>query len=202
MQSLTDATWHSGLQTTFKISRQEQPQPDPPEARYYGAYNKLFSLYFDTISPYPPHFMVAPNSPPLRLSLRNTDHPKVCFVVSDIRCRPVLVAEIKDDNWVDRADLRAEADDRIRQWVNAVLPDCRLPRVYGLSLLGTSLRVYVGNVATAEVEPAFATCPSPGRTPPNDFLEGAWNVDILSDEGVTKMKEIVGDIVTNSLALE
>ena len=115
--------------------------------------------------------------------------------------RPVLVAEIKDDNWADRADLRAEADDRMRQWFNAVLPDCRLPRVYGLSLLGTSLRVYVGNVATGEVEPAFATCPSPDRTLPHDFLEGAWNIDILSDEGFAKMKDIVGDIVANATAL-
>ena len=120
----------------------------------------------------------------------------------DMNRHPVLVAEIKDDSWADRADLRAEADDRMHQWVNAVLPDCRLPSVYGLSLLGTSLRVYVGNVATGKVEPALATCPSSGRNLPNDFLEGAWNIDILSDEGFTKMKEIVGDIVTNSLALE
>ena len=118
---------------------------------------------------YPFNFTVAPSSPPLQLSLRGADYPKVCFVVWDWRHRPVLVAEIKDDSWADRADLRAEADDWMRQWFNPVLPDCRLPRVYGLSLLGASLRVYVGNVATGKVEPSFATRPSPGRTLPHDF---------------------------------
>jgi hypothetical protein len=70
--------------------------------------------------------------------------------------------------------------------------------VYGLSLLGTSLRVYVCNVATGEVEPAFATRPSLGHTLPHDFLGGAWDLDILSKEGFTKMKEIVDDVITNS----
>jgi len=195
MKSLTGATWPSRLRSLFNEARQGQPHADPPEARYYGAYNMLFLSCFG--GPYLPYFTVAPNSPPLRLSLRHTDHPMVCFVVSDTNGHPVLVAEIKDDSWADRADLRAEADDRMRQWVKAVLPDCRLPRVYGLSLLGTSLRVYVGNVATGEIEPALATCPSSGRNLPNDFLEGAWNVDIISDEGFTKMKEIVGYIVAN-----
>ena len=179
------------------LYRQLQPQPDLPEARYYGPYNTLFLSCFRR--KHPPDFVTAlhfdyPSATPT--------FPHVCFVVSDLNTDPVLVAEIKDDDWADRADLRAKADDRMHQWFNAVLPDCRLPRVYGLSLLGTSLRVYVGNVATGEVEPAFVTCPSPGHTLPHDFLEGAWNIDILSDEGFTKMKEIVGDIVANAAALE
>ncbi|KAF8867926.1 hypothetical protein CPB85DRAFT_1245192, partial [Mucidula mucida] len=29
---------------------------------------------------------------------------------------------------------------------------------------------------------------------PGDFLEGAWDIDILSQEGLDKTKEIVGEI--------
>ena len=42
------------------------------------------------------------------------------------------------------------------------------------------------------------TRPSPGHTLRRDFLEGAWDLDILSKEGFTKMKEIVDDVIANS----
>ena len=137
----------------------------------------LFLWCFD--SPYPFNFTVAPAVLHFNYPSAAPTTPRFALSSGIGGTRPVLVAEIKDDNWAGRADLRAKAADRMRQWFNAVLPDCRLPRVYGLSLLGTCLRVYVGNVATGEVEPAFATCPSPGRTLPDDFLEGAWNIDMM-----------------------
>ncbi len=37
---------------------------------------------------------------------------------------------------------------------------------------------------------------------PNARLEGAWNLDILSQEGFDKMKEIVGDIMAESAAAQ
>ena len=149
------------------------------------------TLYPTSLSPPAiPHFHFVPSP--------DIDFPDVCFVVTDFHLHPVLVAEVKDDVWANKADLRARADDHMRRWFNAVLPDCRLPRVYGLSLLGTSLRVYVCDVATGEVEPAFATRPNLGHTLPHDFLGGAWDLDILSKEGFAKMKEIVDDVIANS----
>ena len=165
MRESTATTWPSGLQTMFGICRNEQLQRDPPEMRYYGPYNNLFLWCFcgGTL----PDFVVAPSSPPLFfLSLPDIDFPDVCIVVTDFHLHPVLVAEVKDGVWANQADLRARADVHMRRWFDAVLPDCRLPRVYGLNLLGTSLRVYVCNVATGEVEPAFVTRPSPGHSPP------------------------------------
>ncbi|KIL60254.1 hypothetical protein M378DRAFT_168267 [Amanita muscaria Koide BX008] len=83
-----------------------------------------------------------------------------------------------------------------------MLHNCPLPRLWGLSLLGTSLRVYAGDVATGELEPVFIDRPSPSRILPRDFLEGGWNIDILSQEGFNKMKEIVKEIIRNAAALE
>jgi len=107
----------------------------------------------------------------------------------------VLLAEIKDDAWTTKPDLRFKAVEQMRKRYDSMLADCPLPRLWGLSLLGTSVRVYCGDVTTEEVDPAFEDRPSPSRILPRDFLEGAWNFDILSQEGFAKMKEIVGDIV-------
>lgn len=96
---------------------------------------------------------------------------------------------------------RFKADNQIRQQYDSVLNDCPLPRLWGLSLLGTSLRVYSGHVASGDVEPMFEDRPSPGRILPRNFLEGVWNIGILCPEGFKKMKEIVGDIVSSVEAL-
>ena len=57
----------------------------------------------------------------------------------------MLMAEIKDDGWANKADLRFKANEQMRQWCNPMVGDCPLPRLWGLSLLGTSLRVYCGD---------------------------------------------------------
>ncbi|KAF6753129.1 hypothetical protein DFP72DRAFT_1011162 [Ephemerocybe angulata] len=123
--------------------------------------------------------------------------------------RPVLIFDIQDPAWATRAHLRLEADRRMHQRYDYAsqhrydhtsnLNDCPLPHLWGLSLLGTSLRVYCGDVATGVIEPVSEDPPSP--LPP-DFLEGAWDIDILSQEGFWKMKEIVGDIVCLSAELD
>ncbi|KIL55291.1 hypothetical protein M378DRAFT_173746 [Amanita muscaria Koide BX008] len=90
----------------------------------------------------------------------------------------------------------------MRQRYDSMLRNCPLPRLWGLSLLGTSLRVYAGEVATGELEPAFVGRPSTNHILPYDFLEGGWNIDILSQEGFNKMKEIVEEIIRSAAALE
>jgi len=80
-----------------------------------------------------------------------------------------------------------------------MLEDCPLPRLWGLSLLGTKMRVYCGNKASFELHPGVE--PRPDRSKPvlpPDFLAGEWNIDILSQEGFEKMKEVVNDIVTST----
>ena len=71
-----------------------------------------------------------------------------------------------------------------------MLPNCALPRLYGLSLLGTPLCVYCGDKATGEVTPHFDGRPDVDRILPPDFLEGQWDLDILSPEGLRKLLRI------------
>jgi hypothetical protein len=118
----------------------------------------------------------------------------VFMVVSNQEQKPVLIVEIKDDRWVNGPDKRQRADVRMHQWYDQLLVDCAIPRLYGLSLLGTSLRVYCGRKDTGEVTPHYVCRPHVDRILPPDFLEGQWDLDILSQDGLRKMQEIVAYI--------
>ena len=124
----TDTTWPAGLVTIFNVCRQEL---QPLENRYYGPYNKLLTYCF---GPDSFEFFVAPQSPPSEFSPRDTVGFIVFLIVFDAHRRPVLIAEIKDDAWTRKPDLRFKADDQMRQRYDFILADCPL---WGLSLLGT-----------------------------------------------------------------
>jgi hypothetical protein len=115
------------------------------------------------------------------------------MVVLNQEQKPVLIVEIKDDRWADEPDKRQGADTQMRQQYDQMLPNCPIPHLYGLSLLGTSLRVYCGDKVTGEVTPHFVGRPNADRFPP-DFLGGQWDLDILSPDGLKKMQEIVACI--------
>ena len=69
--------------------------------------------------------------------------------------KPVLIADIEDDRWADEPDKRQRADTQMRQRYDQMLRNCPIHRLYGLSLLGTSLRVYCGDKVTGELTPRF-----------------------------------------------
>ena len=52
--------------------------------------------------------------------------------------KPVLIMDIKDDGWANEPDARRKADPLMRQRLDQMLPDCLVPRLYGLSPLRTS----------------------------------------------------------------
>ncbi|GJJ06981.1 hypothetical protein Clacol_001179 [Clathrus columnatus] len=170
----TDATWPKDLLTIFDIYRHHDDSDELPENRYYGPYNKLLNYCFsDFIAPHQ-HFG--------DLTLSDTVDVIVFLIVFDANCRPVLFAEVKDDAWNTRPDFRLSADEQMRQRYDTMLSKCLIPRLWGLSLLGTSLRVYCGGVATNSIEPGFEDSQSPDHNQPR----------------FDKMKEIVGDILAHS----
>ena len=118
------------------------------------------------------------------------------FIVEDLPQPPVLILDIRDESWVHSAYTRLKAGHQMRQLYDSIPAECPHPRVYGLSLLGTSLRVYVRDTNTGEIKPT--NDPITGGVP-HDLLEGAWDIDILSKQGSDLMKEIVGEIVTTSI---
>jgi len=111
------------------------------------------------------------------------------------------MAEIKDDGWASIADYRLEADEQLRRRYEIMLHTCPLPRLWGLNLLGTSARIYQGDVATRTITPPYQARPCEDYILPREFLKGEWDLDILSQEGFDRMKEIVADITTAATAL-
>ena len=68
------------------------------------------------------------------------DKSVIYYIVFDANYHPMLILDIEDDSWVDEADLCFKADNHIRQGLKSMSASCPLPRLWGLSLLGTSLR--------------------------------------------------------------
>ena len=190
----TDNNWPAGLLRIFKILRKENK---PYESRYYGPYNRLLTYCFgDSFT-----FFVAPEKPHSDHSLKEAVDPIFFLIVFDAARHPVLIAEIKDDGWASIASYRLEADEQLRHQYEVMLHTCPLPRFWGLSLLGTSARIYCGGVAARTITPPYQARPCEDSILPLEFLKGEWDLDILSQEGFNKMKEIVGDIMTATAAL-
>ena len=57
--------------------------------------------------------------------------------------------------------------------------DCPLPHLWDLSLLGTSVRFYCGDVANRTVTQPYQAHPYEFIVP-QGYLEGEWDLDILS----------------------
>jgi hypothetical protein len=184
----TDANWPQGLLNIFDISRNQNA---PLESRYYGPYDRLFNYAMIEGSF---TFFLAPQTAPDETSARDAVDFVVFMVILNQEQKPVLIAEIKDDKWDTKPDKRQRADTQMRQRYDQMLPTCPIPHLYGLSLLGTSLRVYCGDKATGEVTPHFVGRPNADRILPPDFLGGQWDLDILSPDGFKKMQEIVAYI--------
>lgn len=186
-----DNTWPAGLLTIFEHARAKHTAF---ENRYYGPYDKLLNYCFGNSFKY----YVAPQCHP-RDDSRDAVDFIVFFVVFNEDDRPVLIVEVKDDSWAQKAELRFRADKQMRYHYSLILDECPLPRLWGLSLLGTSMRIYCGGTQSYEVTPEAIPRPGPcTRVLPPTFLAGEWNLDILSEKGFAEVKEIVVDILTHS----
>jgi hypothetical protein len=183
----SDNTWPAGLITIFNHARARHTTF---KSRYYGPYDKLLNYCFGESF----NFYVAPHSPP---SSSDAIDSVVFLVVFDSNDKPVLIVEVKDDSWIERAELRYRADDQMRNRYALMLETCPFPRLWGLSLLGTSVRVYCGDTTSFKLQPPAIERPHELRILPTTFLAGEWDIGILSQEGFAKMKEIVTDIMGN-----
>jgi hypothetical protein len=113
------------------------------------------------------------------------------MVIFNKNQKPVLIAEIKNDSWARGATAHQTADKQMHQQYNQMLHDCPLAHLYGLSLLGTSLCIYHADMVTGDLTPDFVIHPHPHHVVPCNFLEGQWDLDILSEDGFKKIQEIV-----------
>ena len=187
----TDNAWPAGLLTIFEHGR---AKPSTFENRYYGPYDKLLNYCFGSEFT----FYVAPQNPPTYDS-RDAVEFILLLVVYNSNDKPVFIVEVKDDGWAQKAEPRYRADKQMRGWYNLMLDDCPTPRLWGLSVLGTSARVYCGDKASYELTPQAIPRPGPlSCVLSPSFLAREWDLDLLSQEGFEKMKVIVTDILSHT----
>ena len=160
------------------------------EDRYHGPYNKLlnYALMDDSFT-----FFVSPQrAAPYACLLQEDVNPQLCLVVLNQEHKPLLFAEIQVDDWATEPYTRQQADARTREQYNQLIFDCPIPQLYGLCILGTSLRVYCGDKVTGNLTPDFV---DHSKEIPE------WDLDILSPDGLKKMQEIVAYIKTEATKL-
>ncbi|KAG9045905.1 hypothetical protein FS837_005424 [Tulasnella sp. UAMH 9824] len=140
------------------------------EDHYYGPSDKLLNYCFGNDF----NFYVARQVRQANDKQDSTDSLIPLFVVFNRNDKPVLLLEIRDDGWAEKAELRYLADKRMGDLSALMLDDCPIPRLWGLSVLGTSMRVYYGDTATHDVvpHPIGRSDPSPDLLP--DFLAEEW----------------------------
>ncbi|OBZ72880.1 hypothetical protein A0H81_07024 [Grifola frondosa] len=74
-----------------------------------------------------------------------------------------------------------------------------IPRLYGLSVMGTRFAVYTLDRDTGHVEPE---CIAPGASDVNDTAPQAWwKFDVTTEAGCKRFEEVVGDVKVMSAAL-
>ncbi|KAJ6457357.1 hypothetical protein C8R45DRAFT_567256 [Mycena sanguinolenta] len=185
MPLTTDTQWPERLLTIFTVSRRVS---ESPEDRYCGPYDKMLNYCFgDGFD-----FFVARQTLPAHVSRENLDF-LVHVLVLDKNARPVFLFVVKDDSHLDTPSKRGVADAQMRSCYDEILYRCPLPTLHGLSVLDTKMRVYTGNAASMEVNPPRVEQPLDSSS-----IVDLWDLDILSDEGFHKMKEIVNFIKHHS----
>lgn len=175
MSFQTDTDWPESFAFVFKASRNIGND---------GAYDRLFRYCFSRDS-----HMISLDT----LTSPDTADSISFYNVMDTNMRPVLVFQTMNDCWAKKPGFRFRADKQLRACCDYLLPNCPLPRLMGLSFLGTSMRVYCADKQTSEISPPLV--PASSRNLPPDFLEGEWEMDILSQEAFAKMKEIINGIL-------
>ena len=188
MSFLAANAWPVGLLNIFEHDRANRLTF---EDRYRGPYDKLLNYCFGNDFTFCVGLYPQPEE-------SREDDPLVIFVVfhtpSD---SPVLFLEAKDDSWAQKAALRFRADCHMRDRYNFMLSECSLPRLWGISVLGTSMRAYCGDTKEFHVCPEYTQHPRDwSHVLPSACLKREWETDILSQEGLDKMKEIVADVLT------
>jgi hypothetical protein len=194
----TDTNWPQGLLNIFDVCCRPKERltrtPLAVEARYYGPYDKLlnYAMIEGSFA-----FFLAPQAVPDERYPHDALAFIVFLVVFNKDQKPVLFAMIQNDGWATSPLMRQRADTLMRQQYEQLLYDSPIRHLYGLSFLGTSLRVYCGDKDTGKITSDFVGDSKPDVVLPRDFLEGEWDIDVLSPDGLKKMQEIAAYIKAN-----
>lgn len=175
------------IREAFRLA---QPDGRLDGSRFYGPYNMLLNYLF----PMEGSYMVSPQSnfPGQSKSTNST----MTFIVTH-NGHPVLFVEVRPSSHVDRVSSRESADKQMRKRFKDLVADTQVPKLYGMSVLGTRVCFYSyrkegvagygGGIfpRTLQGDKDMATDTAPA---------GRWQTDVLDPDGIKTLGNIVGHI--------
>lgn len=152
------------------------------ETEYYGPFNTLLSSFFPSTEKY----QVAPQLE----SIKGSTYFTVFYIKKGKF--PIFLLEIKTYLAFDQDSSRKEADDQMRDRFLEFASHLALPKLYGISALGTHFSVYKYHPQTRRLTPR-RILPHPDIF--NDIApQERWNYDVMEPEGEAKLKQLVSEI--------
>ncbi|KAJ7366654.1 hypothetical protein DFH08DRAFT_660186, partial [Mycena albidolilacea] len=121
---------------------------------YYRPYNAMLAYCFGENFDFVVLLWVSPTDMFGEADDRKATGFVQLVVFVDVDQRPVLFLDLKDDSHVGFPAKRKAADVRMRKRYNDLLYDCPIPKLHGLSVLGTHMRVYCRDKADGIVRPS------------------------------------------------
>ena len=197
---MTSGSWSPLVQAAFKEVNEapgslQLALRSPPGGRFYGAWTTLLHEAFQHMGL---PFFVRPKQADVPDDLKRIPGQSVDLIVCDAEGRPVLVVIVQDVLLLKFPRKREEADVVARARLGGMdgMYDApkSLPRFYGLCAFGQRCRIYETDVQTGRITPGFVHRQDPEGAIPVDFLDGAFNVDVLSASGFESIRRVVEDI--------
>lgn len=182
LTSASDMPWGATILEQFELINRYTTD----ESEYYGPYITLLTDMFPHIE----HYQVAPQfkGPVTPGSVDFT----VIYVVMK-RKVPVLFIEVKPYVHLHEIGTRGKADHQMRErFRDLVGPNLPVPKLYGISAMGTCFSVYEYTKETSRLTP-----PLIARDPDiiNDVAPQArWNYELLEPAGEVKFRSIVAEV--------
>jgi len=155
------------------------------ETEYYGPYNSLLADLF----PHTEHFQIVPLKGPITPGSINIS---TIYIVRKWKC-PVFFIEIKPFPHLDEISTREKADQQMRdQFVTIIGRNLVIPKLYGISAMGTRFSIYEYIQNTNMLLPPsiardamYVTDVAPANR---------WKYEILEDDGEKTMRELVEEV--------
>ncbi|KAF8161688.1 hypothetical protein B0H34DRAFT_806842 [Crassisporium funariophilum] len=176
----TDMPWPEFVAQQFELVNQFTTD----ESEYYGPFNTLLTTVFPPADSY--------QVSPLNKRITGSMDFAVIYVIMK-RKVPVLFIEIKTYLAFDRASSRKEADDQMRdRFLDFSSGNIAIPKLYGISALGTRFSVYEYTSGTRSLTPP-RILPDP-EIVTDTAPQKRWNYDVMELEGEARFMEIVAEI--------
>jgi hypothetical protein len=180
--SILDMPWGATILEQFQLVNRYTTD----ESEYYGPYITLLTDLF----PHTDHYQVAPQfkGPVTPGSIDFT----VIYIVMK-RKVPVLFIEVKPYVHLQDIAKREKADNQMRDRFRELgSPNLPMPKLYGISAMGTCFSVYEYTKETNRVAPP--SIPRDLDTVNDVAPQARWKYELLEADGEAKFRSIVAEV--------